>query len=211
VDFLLGRLEERGFHSKVLSIGSTGGLAAARRGECDVAGIHLLDPKTNTYNRPFLTEGLKLLPGYGRLQGIVYRRGDLRFEGQSVPQAVARALADPGCVLVNRNRGSGTRILIDQLLGDAHPPGYLTEACSHNAVVAAVAQGRADWGVAIATVARELGLGFLSMQEEQYDFVIPATRWELPAVVALRDLLKEETTRSALLQKGFRLQIPRDV
>jgi putative molybdopterin biosynthesis protein len=170
----------------------------------------LLDPKSNTYNRPFLSEGLKLLPGYGRLQGIVYRKGDPRFERQNVAQAVARALADPGCVLVNRNRGSGTRILIDRLLGDAHPPGYLTEARSHNAVAAAVAQGRADWGVAIATVAQELGLGFLPMQEEIYDFVIPADRWELPAVVALRSVVLEETTRSALLQKGFRLERSKD-
>jgi putative molybdopterin biosynthesis protein len=204
LDFLLGHLQDQGFTSKFLAVGSMGGLTAAQRGECDVAGIHLLDPNTGVYNRPFLTEGLKLLPGYGRLQGIVFRHGDVRFEGKSASAAVSAALGDPTCVLVNRNRGSGTRILIDQLLGKAQPPGYLAEARSHNAVVAAVAQGRADWGVAIATVAADAGLGFLPLQEEQYDFVIPESRWDRPAVQALRTLLTTESIRNSLSDKGFR-------
>jgi putative molybdopterin biosynthesis protein len=203
LDYLLGQLQRRGLQSKFLAVGSMGGLAAARRGECDLAGIHLLDPKTDRYNRPFLGDDLLLLPGYGRLQGIVYRQGDQRFEGQSSPEAVGRALADPGCVLVNRNRGSGTRILIDRLLGPARPPGHLTEARSHNAVAAAVAQCRADWGVAISTVAVELGLGFLPLQQEQYDFAVPRARWERPAVIAFRETLQSETTRKALIRMGF--------
>jgi putative molybdopterin biosynthesis protein len=168
-----------------------------------VAGIHLLDPQSGVYNRPFLTPELQLLRGYQRLQGIVFRPGDARFDGLSAEEGVRRALADPHCVLVNRNRGSGTRILIDQLLGGARPPGYLAEARSHNAVVAAVAQCRADWGVAIATVASDAGLGFLPLQEEQYDFVIPASRWDRPAVQALRELLADPSIRSALAEKGF--------
>jgi putative molybdopterin biosynthesis protein len=203
LDYLLGRLQERGFHSKFLAVGSTGGLAAARRGECDLAGIHLLDPKTNTYNKPYLSEDLELLPGYARLQGIVFRQGDARFEGRSVPAAVARALADRECVLVNRNRGSGTRVLIDRLVGDARPFGYLTEARSHNAVAAAVGQGRADWGVAIATVAADAGLGFLPLQEERYDFVVPRERLGRPAVRAFRDLLGQPEVWEALAEKGF--------
>jgi putative molybdopterin biosynthesis protein len=156
LDYLLGRLQEQGLRTKVLAVGSMGGLTAARRGECDLAGIHLLDPGTGTYNRPFLGEELRLLPGYRRMQGIVYRRGDERFEGQSVAGAVAAALADPGCVLVNRNRGSGTRVLIDRLLGDARPAGYLTEAKSHNAVAAAGAGGVA--GIEKAQGLQPLGL-----------------------------------------------------
>jgi putative molybdopterin biosynthesis protein len=191
--------------SKFMAVGSTGGLHAARRGECDLAGIHLLDPATDVYNRPFLTDDLRLIPGYGRLQGIVFRPGDLRFEAQSLAEAVAAALADPECVLVNRNRGSGTRILIDRLLGNAKPPGHLTEARSHNAVVAAVGQGRADWGVAIAPVARAAGLGFLPLQEERYDFVVPASRWDRPAVRAFRALLEQPAVRDALIAKGFTL------
>ena len=203
LDYLLGRLEERGFRSKFLAVGSTGGLAAARRGECDLAGIHLLDPATGVYNRPFLGDDLSLLPGYGRLQGVVFRPGDVRFEGRSVLEAVLAALADPECVLVNRNRGSGTRVLIDRLLGGARPPGHLTEARSHNAVAAAVAQGRADWGVAIATVARDVGLGFLPLQAEQFDFAVPRARWDRPAVRAFREVLAESATREALSGLGF--------
>jgi putative molybdopterin biosynthesis protein len=203
LDYLLGRLHEQGIRGKFLAVGSTGGLSAARRGECDLAGVHLLDPQTGTYNRPFLTDDLRLLPGYGRLQGIIYRPGDARFEGRSVAEAVGRALADPACVLVNRNHGSGTRVLIDRLLGSAKPPGFLTEARSHNAVAAAVSQGRADWGVAIATVAHASGLGFLPLQEEQYDFVVPKARWDRPAVQAFRELLEQEETRKALAERGF--------
>src|SRR5439155_18629785 len=95
LDYLLGQLQERGFRTKFLAVGSTGGLAAARRGECDLAGIHLLDPETNTYNRPYLGGDLLLVPGYRRMQGILFRRGDPRFEGKAVAEAVAGALADP--------------------------------------------------------------------------------------------------------------------
>jgi putative molybdopterin biosynthesis protein len=205
LDYLLGRLQEHGFRSKFLAVGSTGGLAAVRRGECDLAGIHLLDAATDTYNTPFLSDDLVLLPGYGRLQGIVYRRGDARFEGRSVTEAVAAGLADPDCVLVNRNRGSGTRILIDRLLAGARPPGWLTEAKSHNAVAAAIAQGRADWGVAIISVAEALGLGFLAFQAERYDFVVPRSRLERPAVQAFRTLLATPDARQALTGLGFQL------
>lgn len=203
LDYLLGRMQDQGFRTRFLAVGSTGGLAAARRGECDLAGVHLLDPRTGVYNRPYVTDDLALLPGYGRLQGVVYRPRDERFEGRSVAEAVVSALGDPNCVLVNRNRGSGTRVLLDGLLGDARPPGVLTEARSHNAVVAAVAQGRADWGVAIETVARAAGLGFLPLQEEQYDFVVPQARLGRPAVVAFRRLLEEPATRQTLAALGF--------
>jgi putative molybdopterin biosynthesis protein len=94
-------------------------------------------------------------------------------------------------------------VLIDQLLGTARPHGSLTEARSHNAVAAAVAQGRADWGVAIATVAHEAGLGFLPLQEERYDFVVPKVRLERPAVRAFRALLEETGVRQALAARGF--------
>jgi putative molybdopterin biosynthesis protein len=203
LDYLLGKLQERGFRTKFLAVGSMGGLEAARRGECDLAGIHLLDPDSNVYNRPFLTPDLDLLPGYERLQGIVYRQQDSRFTGNNPEEAIAAILADPTSMMINRNRGSGTRILIDRLLKGARPPGYSVEAKSHNAVVAAVVQERADWGVAIATVAREAGLGFLPMQEEQYDFVVPKNRLARPAVQAFRELLASGEIREHLTSLGF--------
>lgn len=203
LDYLLSVLHSEGITSKFLAVGSTGGLEAAKRGECDIAGIHLLDPATDQYNRPFLTDALDLIPGYGRLQGIVFRPGDRRFDGKTIDAAVAAALADPDCVLVNRNRGSGTRVLIDRLLNSARSSGYLAEARSHNAVAAAVAQSRADWGVAIAPVARDSGLGFIPLREERYDFVVPKARRERPAVRAFVALLQRHAVRQALRARGF--------
>jgi putative molybdopterin biosynthesis protein len=206
LDYLLGELARRGITSKVLSVGSTGGLEAAKRGECDLAGVHLLDPASDTYNAPFLTDALDLVPGYGRLQGVVFRQGDGRFEGRTAADAVPTALVDPDCILINRNRGSGTRVLIDALLGPARPAGYLAEARSHNAVAAAVAQGRADWGVAIAPVARDYGLGFLPLRAERYDFVVPKARRAGHAVQAFVALLGEPAVRRGLAERGFEVE-----
>src|SRR5262249_32291360 len=110
LDALLGLLADRGYASKALWVGSQGGLAAAAGGgECDVSGVHLLDPVSRTYNVPFLSDGVRLQPGYGRMQGVLYRPGDPRFEGRAASEAIEHALADPACHMVNRNRGSGTR------------------------------------------------------------------------------------------------------
>ena len=204
LDSLLGELQRRGFRSKFLAVGSFGGLDAARRGECDIAGVHLLDPATGEYNRPFLTSDLELIPGYGRLQGIVFRRGDPRFENRSAADAIAAAIGDADCVMVNRNQGSGTRALIDRLLGGARPPGYAVQPRNHNAVAAGVSQGRADWGVTLDTVARSAGLGFITVQAEQYDFITPRSRSARPAVAAFRELLKEPHVRVALECLGLR-------
>jgi putative molybdopterin biosynthesis protein len=203
LDFLLRQMQERGFRTKFMAVGSTGGLQAAQRGECDLAGIHLLDPSSGRYNQPYLTPDLRLVPGYGRLQGIVFRPGDPRFEGRSAAEAIQAALADPACVMVNRNPGSGTRLLIDRLLGGAEPPGYAVQARSHNAAAAAVAQGRADWGVAIAWVAQQSKLGWIPLENEQYDFVVPVRRWDRPGVAAFRQLLEEPAVRRQLESMGF--------
>jgi putative molybdopterin biosynthesis protein len=204
LDYLLGELQRQGVRSKFLAVGSTAGLEAAKRGECDVAGIHLLDPKTNEYNRPFLTPALQLVPGYGRLQGIVYRPGDVRFEGRTPPEAIAQAGRDPACMMVNRNQGSGTRVLIDRLLSGIKPPGYAVQPRNHNAVAAAVVQHRADWGMTLDTIARGSALGFLPVQAEQYDFVVPVSRATRPGVVALKKLLEQASTREALARLGMK-------
>jgi len=205
LDWLAGELVRQGIRIKAMNVGSTGGLMAARRGECDVAGIHLMDPATGVYNRPLLTPELELIPGYGRMQGIVYRPSDARFEGRDATAAIAAAIAGPGCTMVNRNAGSGTRILIDRLLGSAKPPGYGVQTKSHNAVAVAVAQQRADWGLAIDTVARQYGLGFIPVQEERYDFVVPRARRERAPVQAFIALLQSAAAREALSRLGFRV------
>ncbi|MEO5758015.1 MAG: molybdopterin biosynthesis protein [Mesorhizobium sp.] len=204
LDSVLAPLARGGLSARSLAVGSLGGLAAARRGECDLAPIHLLDDKTQTYNATFLSEGLELVPGWRRMQGVIYRPGDTRFEGKSVENALAAALADPTCLMVNRNQGAGTRILIDNLLGPARPDGYWNQPRSHNAVAAAVVQKRADWGVTIEPVARAAGLGFIALTEEHYDFVLVSTRKSRPAVQAFLAALQSPAGRVAIEEAGFR-------
>ena len=251
LDLLLSQLQRRGVTSKLLNVGSSAGLLATKRGECDIAGIHLLDPLTGEYNRPFLSDAVELIPGYGRSQGIVFRRGDTRFEGRSLDEIVGMvtgrdqatqpsdatsfnrvgnaprderhgelvhhstrgalptrlneaAPSSETCVMVNRNQGSGTRILIDRLLAGAKPPGYAVQPTNHNAVAAAVVQHRADWGLAIQSVAETNGLGFVPYQAEQYDFVVPKQRRDRPAVKAFLALLADEATQRRLSELGFR-------
>jgi putative molybdopterin biosynthesis protein len=205
LDVLISRLQAEGISVKSLNVGSTGGLAAAKRGECDIAAIHLMDPETGEYNRPLLTQALELVPGYRRLQGIVYRNGDPRFEGCSLAEAITVALASPDCLMVNRNTGSGTRILTDRLLDGAKPSGYWSQPKSHNAVAVAVAQNRADWGMAIETVARQYGLAFIAAQDEHYDFIVPKSRLARPAVQRFCDVLNDPATREALAALGFKI------
>ena len=205
LDWLSGELMRQGIRIKVMSVGSTGGLMAAKRGECDVAGIHLMDPVTGVYNHHLLTPELLLVPGYGRMQGIVYRPGDARFEGKDPGAAIAAVRADPDCTMVNRNAGSGTRILIDRLLGAEKPPGYGVQTKSHNAVAVSIAQHRADWGLTIDTVARQYGLGFIPVQEERYDFVVPKARIDRLPVQAFMTLLQSDRARNSLRGMGFRI------
>jgi putative molybdopterin biosynthesis protein len=204
LDYLLGLLQEKGFHTKFMSVGSTAGLSAAARDECDLAGIHLLDVNTGQYNHPYITSELLLLPGYRRLQGVVYRAGDSRFSGLEATAAIERVKNDPKCMMVNRNQGSGTRILIDRLLEHAQPNGYAVQARNHTAVAVAVLQGRADWGVAIESVARNPGLAFLPIGDEHYDFIVPQSRLGRPAVNAFRKLLADPAVREHLQSMGLR-------
>jgi putative molybdopterin biosynthesis protein len=204
LDLVTARLAQAGLGVRSIAVGSLGGLAAAKRGECDLAPIHLFDDSSETYNTPFLADGLELVTGWRRMQGIVFRKGDARFEGHDAKEAVAVALADAACIMVNRNQGAGTRILIDRLLGGARPDGYWNQPRSHNAVAAAVAQHRADWGMTIAPVAHAAGLGFIPLAEEHYDFALVAARKQRPAVQAFLDALGSAEVRTALAKIGFR-------
>jgi putative molybdopterin biosynthesis protein len=204
LDLVTAQLAHAGLTVRSIAVGSLGGLAAARRGECDLAPIHLFDDKSETYNAPYLVEGLEVVPGWRRMQGIVFRKGDKRFEGHSAKDAVVAALADPSCIMVNRNQGAGTRILIDRLLGGARPEGYWNQPRSHNAVAAAVAQHRADWGMTIAPVAHAVGLGFIPLAEEHYDFALVTARKRRTAVQAFLAALSSGEARAALERAGFR-------
>src|SRR4051812_43036334 len=203
LDLVTAPLARAGLSVRSIAVGSLGGLAAARRGECDLAPVHLFDEPSGSWNEPFMMAGLELVPGYRRMQGIVFRAGDRRFEGVTAEDAVRAALADPTYIMVNRNQGAGTRILIERLLGSARPEGYWNQPRSHNAVAAAVAQRRADWGVTIAPVAHAADLGFIPLTEEHYDFAVVAARKERPAVQAFLESLASVETRAALERAGF--------
>jgi putative molybdopterin biosynthesis protein len=201
LDVVLGALP--GFTARTIAVGSQGGVTAAGRGECDLAPVHLVDAQTGIYNAHLLRPGLALIKGWQRMQGFVYRTDDVRFAEKSSADAIAAALADPRCLMVNRNAGAGTRVLIDGLLGGKRPAGYSNQPRSHNAVAAAVAQGRADWGIAISTVARLYGLGFLPIAPEDYDFLVVESRRDRPAVQAFLAALRDEAVREKIRALGM--------
>jgi len=137
------------------------------------------------------------------MQGFVFRPGDTRFQDRSADAALKAALADPAVLMVNRNTGSGTRVLVDGLLRGLRPAGYANQPRSHNAVAAAIAQNRADWGIAIEPVARMYGLGFLPIAPEYYDFLLIEARRARPAVQAFLDALRDETVRARIRALGM--------
>ncbi len=191
---VIDRLADQGYRVRTVAIGSMGGLAAVKRGECDLAPMHLMDPRTEVYNQPFLSGDLVLVEGWRRMQGLVFRQGDARFEGKSITEAVAAALADPQCHMV---------ILIDRLLGAVRPDGYWNQPKSHNAVAATVAQGRADWGIAISAIAKAYDLGFIPLAEEHYDFAVARSRLPRPSVEAFIEALHRPETAAVLSAMGF--------
>lgn len=172
-------------------VGSMGGLMALRRGEAHLAPTHLLDEETGTYNVPTLkklfTEPMALIKGVDRVQGIMVKKGN--------PLGI-RGIEDlPGVSYVNRQRGAGTRVLLDYKLKQAgiDPSairGYDREAATHMAVAAAIAGGDADAGMGIESAARSMGLDFIEVGPEEYDFAIPVRFLELPHVQHFLEVLK---------------------
>ena len=159
------------------NVGSVGGLIALRRGEAHLAGSHLLDPQTGEYNLSYIRQ---YLPGVavnvvdlvGRQQGLIVRKGN--------PKKIKRLedLRRPDVVISNRQRGAGTRVLLDYHLNELgiapeSIKGYELEEYTHLAVAAAVASGRADAGLGIAAAAQALDLEFVPLYQEVYQFVIP--------------------------------------
>ena len=203
LDVVVGVLADHGLAARILAVGSLGGVAAANRGECDIAPVHLIDPETGQYNRHLVTSGLSLVPGWRRLQGILFRPGDARFEGRSANEALKIILADTSALMVNRNAGAGTRVLTDKLLGGARPAGYANQPKSHNAVAAAIAQRRADWGLAIEPVANLYGLGFLPVSPEHYDFLVVDNRRDRPGVQVFLAALRDERVRARIRALGM--------
>lgn len=206
LETVVGRLEAEGLKVRIIAVGSQGGLRALARREADLAPMHLFDARSGQFNAPFLAPDMRLIAGWQRTQGMVHRHGDVRFAGKTPEQAIADALADPACLMVNRNAGAGTRILIDRLLGGKRPPGYANAPRSHNAVAATIAQGRADWGVAIAQAAAAYRLSFIPVGPEHFDFAVAASPRNAEAIAAFEAALRHGETMRAIEALGFGLR-----
>ncbi len=218
VDLILQALfDDKGTTAKALNVGSVAGLRAVKSGECDMAGMHILDEKDMTYNVAAVAEAgfppSSLVGGYKRQQGImVAPKNPKHITG------MADALRGD-VTFVNRNRGSGTRILTDSLLeaiakaqgiqfdeAAAGINGYRWEAKTHSAVAAAVSQGRADMGVGIKSLALSYGLEFIPLKEESYDFLVNPASQKKPAVVAFIKFLHSREFKEMIRRfPGYRI------
>jgi len=213
VDLLFTLLHDHdpSFLGRTINVGSVGGFHAAKRGEADVSGVHLVD-ENGEYNVSYMpTYGVEnstiLVRGYDREQGLIMQRGNPKnikgFED----------LLRRDVTFINRNRGSGTRLLIDKYLAQlarslntdssklaAQIQGYTHEAKSHSAVAAAIRNRRADVGFGIRSVTGELD--FIKTDDEHYDFLIPKSRENKESVKQFIKLLKSAEFTQVLQEKA---------
>jgi putative molybdopterin biosynthesis protein len=202
LDLLAQYLAERGRRLVSANVGSQGGLVALRRGEAHLAGSHLLDPASGEYNlssiRQYLPETpVRLVTWVHREQGLLVARGN--------PKGIhsLRDLARAEVSFVNRQRGAGTRVLLDyelQKLGmvPSEIRGYAQEEYTHLAVAAAVASGRADCGLAVTASARALDLDFVPLFHERYDLIIPLQHLSGGLLDPLFELMQNRDFRQAV-------------
>jgi putative molybdopterin biosynthesis protein len=182
------------------NVGSLAGLAALRDGLCHVAGSHLLDPDTGEYTLPWIDRlmpdgDLAVVRLTHREQGLIVAAGNPH--GLAAVEDVAR----PGLRYVNRQRGAGTRVLLDHLLGQrgieaTEVEGYAREEHTHLAVAAAVAAGRADCGLGVLAAARAFGLDFVPVAKEPYDLVLQRDDLESELLAPLWELLASADFRA---------------
>lgn len=191
------------------NVGSQGGLVALRRGEAHLAGSHLLDPETGEYNISYIRRYLpdvkvKVITLVGREQGLLVKQGNPKnvkgLEDLSRPGVEADA---EHVRFVNRQRGAGTRVLLDYQLGKLGIEtdsiiGYNQEEYTHLGVAAAVASGRADCGLGIAAAAKALGLDFIALYQERYDLVIPKEYAESDLLLPLFEVLENQDFQAAV-------------
>jgi len=194
LDLLAQSLADSGRRLTSANAGSLGGLVALRRGEAHLAGSHLLDPQTGEYNVSYVKQYLPDVPVI--LVTFVYREQGL-IVAPGNPKGI-KGLADltrPDVRYVNRQRGAGTRVLLDYRLGQlgiepAQVGGYAREEYTHLAVAVAVQSGVADCGLGIAAAARALKLDFIPLEQERYDLVIPRAHYESDLLRPLLDLIR---------------------
>jgi putative molybdopterin biosynthesis protein len=204
LDLMAQLLAEQDVRLSSANVGSQGGLAALRRGEAHLAGSHLLDPQTGEYNLSYVKQYLPDTPVtlatlVGREQGLMVRRGNPKriFTLADLYRADVR--------FVNRQRGAGTRVLLDFEISKLAFKtrgirGYDHEEYTHLAVAAAVASGVADCGLGIAAAAQALDLDFVPLFKERYDLVIPRDYYLSPLLRPLLDLLHDARFRVEVMK-----------
>ncbi len=198
LDVLYNFLRKRYPHVTLSSahVGSMGGLVAIKKGEAHLAGTHLLDEETGQYNVPFIKrlmpdKKVLLINLVYRLQGLIVKKGNPKnikgFED----------LIREDITFINRQAGSGTRLLLDKHLRElgispASIRGYERDEYTHMGVASAVLTGRADVGLGILSAAQALGLDFIPVAEERYDLLIPHEFLDLPIIEALLFIIRED-------------------
>ncbi len=209
-------IANQGLYMSSSHVGSMGGIMALRRGESHAAGCHLLDTETGIYNKAFIKKyfpkgGVKLVRCVGRQQGLMVVKGNpLNIEKFS-------DIAKEGMRYVNRQKGSGTRILTDYLCKTNNVDtdsiyGYEREELTHNSVAVQIASGSADVGMGIYSAAQLYGLDFIPICIEEYDLLIPDHAWDNPQTQAMLAVLKSEEFKAKLLAMGgYTLDAPGEI
>lgn len=204
LDLLAQFLSERNRRLASVNVGSQGGLIALKRGEAHLAGSHLLDPETGEYNLSYIRQYLSDIPvkvfGFvGREQGLMVRRDN--------PKGL-KSLGDLNrseVRFVNRQRGAGTRVLLDYNLSKMgiaveSIQGYKQEEYTHLGVAAAVASGRADCGLGIPAAAHSLNLDFIPLFQETYQLIIPNVFAESDLLIPLFEVLDDKIFKQAVMK-----------
>lgn len=202
LDLLAQFLAEHDRRFASANVGSQGGLVALRRGEAHLAGSHLLDPKDGIYNISYIRQYMpnipvKVIALVGRDQGLIVKKGN--------PKGIKslKDLINPDVQFMNRQRGAGTRVLLDYHLNllkilSESILGYTEEEYTHLGVAAAIASGRADCGLGIAAAAQALGLDFVPLFQERYDLIIPNEHANRELLAPLFTLLNEPGFRDSV-------------
>jgi putative molybdopterin biosynthesis protein len=188
------------------AVGSLGGILAIRNGVCHMAGLHLLDPETGEYNLPYIRSylggfDLKVIHLVWREQGLIIRKGNpKKIQG-------LKDLLQNDVTFVNRQSGSGTRILLDHTLQTlslkaSQIRGYEKDEFTHMAVASTVASGMADAGMGILPAARALGLDFIPIAKERYDLLIPSVYFEGAKIQKVIDIIRSKEFKEEVLRMG---------
>ncbi len=208
LNMLIDKLKQK--HPQIIvqvnCAGSLGGLIALQQGEADVAGIHLLDEETGDYNYPYVKH---IMPGINiAVVHLAYRaQGFMLPKGNPKKIRGLRDLRRSGVIMVNRQKGSGTRVLLDLKLRELgikpdKIQGYQNEGDTHLAVANSIAEGKADVGLGIEAAARSCNLDFIPLFRERYDLIMPAEKCKQKPVSYIVNMVKNQDFKEIVTHIG---------